>query len=104
MEGIKYSERVEGEKILAVSGVFFYLQGAQPITDFLLDQVPVNEGGCLNVNSEFQTALPGVYAIGDVLCDHVKQAVVSAAEGAVTGIAIEKYLRGRKQLTPDWSK
>jgi thioredoxin reductase (NADPH) len=104
VQAIKYNQRGKGEQLLEVSGVFFYLQGAQPITDFLLEQLPINETGCLNVNSEFQTVLPGVYAIGDVLCDHVKQAVVSAAEGAVTGIAIEKYLRGRKQLTPDWSK
>jgi hypothetical protein len=28
--------------------------------------------------------------------------VVSAAEGAVAGIAIEKKLRGKARATPDW--
>jgi thioredoxin reductase (NADPH) len=39
-----------------------------------------------------------------VLCNHVKQAVVAAAEGAVAGMAVEKLLCGRKQLVADWSK
>jgi thioredoxin reductase (NADPH) len=45
-----------------------------------------------------------VYAVGDVLCNHVKQAVVAAAEGAIAAMAVEKQLRGRKKLVPDWSK
>ena len=64
----------------------------------------INEGGCLVVDREFQTALPGVFAIGDVLCNHVKQAVIAAGEGATAGIAVEKLLRGRKQLVVDWAK
>jgi thioredoxin reductase (NADPH) len=56
------------------------------------------------VDREFQSAIPGVYAVGDVLCDHIKQAVIAAAEGAVAGIAVEKFLHGRKQMQVDWSK
>jgi thioredoxin reductase (NADPH) len=46
----------------------------------------------------------GVYAVGDVLCNHVKQAVVAAAEGAVAAMAVEKHLHGRKQMMADWAK
>ena len=56
------------------------------------------------VDREYQTAVPGVYAVGDVLCNHVKQAVIAAAEGATAAIAVEKTLHGRKQMTVDWSK
>ena len=48
--------------------------------------------------------IPGVYAVGDVLCNHVKQAVIAAAEGAIAAIAVEKELHGRKQMMVDWSK
>lgn len=104
VEAVRVSLRSEGAITVPVSGAFIYLQGNVPVTDFLNGQLPLTETGCLSVDSEFRTALPGVYAIGDVLCNHVKQAVVAAAEGAVAAMAVEKALRGRKQLAVDWSK
>ncbi len=104
VEGIRYRTPTGTEETLSVAGVFIYLQGGHPITDFLAGQLPLSEGGCIMVNSEYQTAIPGVYAVGDVLCNHVKQAVVAAAEGAVAAMAVEKHLRGRKKLVVDWSK
>lgn len=102
--GVRVSLRSEGEIVLPVSGVFVYLQGGRPITDFLGGQLPLSETGCLQVDAEFRTALPGVYAVGDVLCNHIKQAVVAAAEGASAAMSIEKVLRRRKQIAVDWSK
>ena len=104
VEGLRFAQRGQPEETLAVSGAFIYLQGGKPITDFLQGQLQINVGGCLVVDREFQTALPGVFAIGDVLCNHVKQAVIAAGEGATAGIAVEKLLRGRKQLVVDWAK
>ncbi len=104
VEGVRYAQRGAGEHTLPVTGAFIYLQGGRPITDFLEGQLPVSEGGCLLVDNEFRTPLPGVFAVGDVLCNHVKQAVVAAAEGAVAAMAVEKHLHGRKQLVADWAK
>jgi len=104
VEAIRYRTPIGTEETLPVAGVFIYLQGGHPITDFLAGQLPLSEGGCLMVDSEYQTAIAGVYAVGDVLCNHVKQAVVAAAEGAVAAMAVEKRLRGRKKLVADWSK
>lgn len=104
VEGVRFALRGQAEQTLAVSGAFIYLQGGKPITDFLQGQMEISETGCLMVDREYQTAIPGVFAVGDVLCNHVKQAVIAAAEGAVAGIAIEKVLHGRKQMVVDWSK
>jgi thioredoxin reductase (NADPH) len=104
VEAIRYRTPIGTEETLPVAGVFIYLQGGHPITDFLGGQLPLNEGGCVMVDSEYQTAIPGVYAVGDVLCNHIKQAVVAAAEGAIAAMAVEKQLRGRKKLVVDWSK
>ncbi|MDW7991644.1 MAG: NAD(P)/FAD-dependent oxidoreductase, partial [Anaerolineae bacterium] len=112
LEEVVGQERVEGvrarvggeERLIPVAGVFIYLQGSAPVTDFLEDQLPLGEGGCLLVDENFQTAVPGVFAVGDVLCRHLKQAVVAAAEGAIAAIAADRYLRGRAQLRPDWSR
>ena len=101
--GIAYAQRgKEGEQKLAVKGVFIYLQGGVPITDFLQGQIETSAQGCILVDREFQTNVPGVFAVGDVLCQHIKQAVIAAADGATAGIAVEKYLRGRAKMGVDW--
>lgn len=104
VEGVRYLVRSEGEKDLQASGAFLYLQGGVPITDFLVGQLELSPEGCLMVDREYQTAIPGVFAVGDVLCSHIKQAVIAAADGAIAGIAAQKYITGRKQMGFDWSK
>jgi thioredoxin reductase (NADPH) len=103
VEGAQIIERGGVEETLPVTGVFIYLQGGKPITDFLGGQLQTTAAGCLEVDETMQTAIPGVFAVGDVLCTHLKQAVVSAAEGARAAMAVERYLSGRTSLRPDWS-
>jgi thioredoxin reductase (NADPH) len=100
---VRVSEPGGAERELPVDGIFLYLQGRQPITGFLEGQVDTTESGCLVVDGSQQTHVPGVFAVGDVLCTHLRQAVVAAAEGAIAGMSIERYLSGREQLRPDWS-
>lgn len=90
------------EESLPVEGVFVYLQGGKPITDFVAGQLEISEEGCLQVDRENQTAIPGVYAVGDVLCSHVKQAVIAASDGAIAAISAEKWLRGKSRYRMDW--
>jgi thioredoxin reductase (NADPH) len=104
VEGVRFQQKGQNEEVLPIKGAFVYLQGGRPITDFLQDQLALNEGGCVVVNSEYQTTIPGVYAVGDVLCNHVKQVVIAAGEGAVAGMALEKALRGRRKIIVDWAK
>lgn len=104
VEGVRIARRGQGEQIIPVSAAFVYLQGGKPITDFLEGQMEISPTGCLIVNQEYQTNLPGVFAVGDVLCSHIKQAVIAAAEGAIAAMAVEKDLHGRKQMVVDWSK
>jgi len=104
VEAVRFVQRGQPEHTLAVTGAFVYLQGGRPITDFLQGQLEISETGCLVVDREYQTAISHVFAVGDVLCNHVKQAVIAAAEGAVAGIAVEKVLHERKQMVVDWSK
>lgn len=91
------------ERAISVDGVFVYLQGSMPITDFLDQQLRTDERGCLVVDENFQTGVSGVFAVGDVLCKHVKQAVVAASEGVQAAMAVDRYLRGRDELRPDWA-
>lgn len=101
VEGVRI-QRSGKEELLPVEGVFIFLQGNLPVTDFLLGQVESMENGCLLVDRNMQTNLPGVFAIGDLLCTHVKQAVIAAADGVVAAIAVEKYIKGRENIRIDW--
>ncbi len=103
VSGVRIAPRNGQEMVLPVRGAFVYLQGNKPITDFLQGQLSMAEAGCLKVDAHYQTVLPGVFAVGDLLCDHVKQAVVAAADGVVAAMAIDRYLSGRDTLRPDWS-
>ncbi len=103
VEGLRVKTRGGAPFVLPVNGVFLYLQGARPIVDFLGGQAELSAEGCLAVDGFSQTSVPGVFAAGDVLCKHLKQAVIAAAEGASAAVAADRYLSGHAKLRPDWS-
>lgn len=103
VEGLHVAPREGDEYVLPVSAAFVYLQGGKPITDFLYGELPTSEAGCLEVDEAMQTGVRGVFAAGDVLCVHVKQVVVAAAEGATAAMSAQRYLSGRDRVRPDWT-
>ncbi len=104
VDSVRFEQKGQPEQVIPVNGAFIYLQGGKPVTDFLNGQLEASETGCLVVDREFRTSIPGVYAVGDVLCNHIKQVVVAAGEGAIAGMAVEKLLRGRDRIIADWKK
>ncbi len=101
--GVRVHPRGGEEQLLPVEGVFLYLQGNRPITDYLLGQLQTTESGCLVVDeATMQTSIAGVFAVGDLLCNHTKQAVIAAADGVKAALSVERYLSGREKLRPDW--
>ncbi|MEN6370143.1 MAG: FAD-dependent oxidoreductase [Thermotogota bacterium] len=103
VDGVRIRSRRGDPTVLPIAGVFLYLQGGRPIVDFLGGQVPLTADGCLTTDALFQTQVAGVFAAGDVLCKHLKQAVLAAAEGASAAVAADRYLAGREKLRPDWA-
>ena len=102
VDGVRIHPRGGDEEVLPVEGAFVYLQGGQPITDYLMGQLEITPAGCLVAGDEMQTSVPGVFAVGDLLCSHVKQAVIAAADGVIAAIAVDKYIHGREKLQTDW--
>jgi thioredoxin reductase (NADPH) len=100
---IRTARRDGAEQDLSVNGVFVYLQGNRPITEYLMGQLDTNPEGCLKVDAQMQTSVPGVFAVGDLLCTHVKQAVIAAADGVVAAVTAEKYLNNRSKTKVDWA-
>ena len=102
VQSILVKPRGGADEVLPVSGAFVYLQGGKPITDYLMDQLETKPDGCLVVDAEMQTAVPGLFAIGDLLCSHIKQAVIASADGVIAAVASDKYINGRKKVKQDW--
>lgn len=103
VSGIRIHPRAGDEFVLPVTGAFVYLQGGKPITDYLMEQLQTEKDGCLVVGKNMETAVPGVYAIGDLLCDHIKQAVLASADGVLAAIDADKYINQRKKVRIDWN-
>jgi len=84
--------KTEEEKIIDVQGVFVQA-GYEPATSFLKDLVELNERKEIVVNFEtFETKVPGLFAVGDVNTQKVKQIIVACGQGAVAVINAYKYI------------
>lgn len=86
-----------------VDGIFLYLQGMKPGTDFLGDAVRRDEEGYVAVDDQMQASVPGVFAGGDARRTLVKQAVISAADGCIAALGAEKHVKKRSQMRPQYS-
>jgi len=96
------SKGLEQIESLSVDGVFIYLQGAHPVTEYLAGHLELAPAGCIKVDSGLQTSVSGVFAVGDLICSRVRQAVVAAADGVVAAISVDKHLRGVAKARLDW--
>lgn len=88
------------EARLAVKGVFIFLQGNQPTTEFVRGTIRVHEDGCVIVDHNKETSVPGVFAIGDVCCNQLKQAVVAAGEGAIAAMTADRFINRLTKPVP----
>ncbi|HPP73780.1 MAG TPA: FAD-dependent oxidoreductase [Armatimonadota bacterium] len=102
VQGIRVIDASGESKTIPLYGVFILLPGTAPTTEFLGGAVPLTELGCVAVDEEKQTVVPGVYAIGDVTCTHIKQAIIAASDGVMAALAIDKYLNQRERVKLDY--
>jgi len=103
VNGVVVKNKQEENPInLNLDGVFVYMSGSKPITDFLGDQIALKEDGGVIVDDFMSTNSDGVWAIGDIRNTPFKQAVVAASDGCIAAMSIDRYLNSRKNIRVDW--
>ena len=93
VEGMVIKDIKSGEsKRLDVTGIFIEI-GLVPNSASVKDLLELNRSGEVPINRSCETALPGLYAAGDVTDVPEKQIVVAAGEGAKAALQAHRYLQ-----------
>ena len=76
---------------IACDGVFVAI-GRQPATGLVQGLLPLDEQGYILAGESTVTAVPGVFAVGDVRAKALRQIVTAVADGAAAVHSAESYL------------
>ncbi|MBU4260112.1 MAG: thioredoxin-disulfide reductase [Desulfobacteraceae bacterium] len=82
-------------KELSVDGCFIWT-GILPNTEFLKDELKVDDYGFIIVDSNMQSSVPGVFAAGDVRSTGLRQIVTAAGDAASAVFSAEHYIENIK--------
>lgn len=87
------TDRLSGKRVeFTADGVFVFV-GLKPNTEFLQGSaVKVDEIGFVKTNERLETAMPGVFAAGDVRSGATMQIASASGEGATAALHIREYL------------
>ncbi len=100
--GLEVRDNKTGEiRVLPTEGLFIAI-GHNPNTSFLNGQLKTDQVGYLKTNPHNSaTSVEGVFACGDVMDSHYRQAITAAGSGCRAAMDVEKFLEGA--FVYDWS-
>lgn len=93
ISGLRLEDTRTGEVSDVVVGGMFVAIGHTPNTEFLNGQIELKPNGYIAVK-EWRTAtsVEGVFAAGDVMDDHYRQAITAAGTGCMAALEAERWL------------
>jgi thioredoxin reductase (NADPH) len=93
LESVTLRDTVTGEtRPLEVTGLFIAI-GHDPRSELLVGQVDLDDEGYVLVrHPSTHTNLPGVFAAGDLVDHHYRQAITAAGTGCAAALDAERYV------------
>jgi thioredoxin reductase (NADPH) len=93
LESITLRDTVTGEeRQLDVTGLFIAI-GHDPRSELLTGQVDLDDDGYVLVDHpSTKTNLPGVFAAGDLVDHHYRQAITAAGTGCAAALDAERFI------------
>lgn len=99
--GVRLEDTLTGEqRQLDLDGVFIFI-GFEPNNQIVPAGIKRNADGYVMTNENCETAINGIYAIGDLREKNFRQIVISAADGSVAALASAHFVELRKG-SPDY--
>ena len=100
LEAVEVRDTASGEiSRIACDGAFVAI-GHAPATELFRDSLALDDGGYIVVEPGTpKTAVPGVFACGDVMDHTYRQAVTAAGTGCMAALDAERFLAEREFLT-----
>jgi thioredoxin reductase (NADPH) len=87
IENVKTKER----KMLTSDGVFIFI-GMKPNIDLFRDKLELDKWGYIITDEDMCTSMPGIYAVGDVICKKYRQITTAVADGTIAAMAIAREM------------
>lgn len=92
VQGIRIEHTDTGEEqVMDVDGVFIYV-GFTPMTAFITDTEILDAQGYVVTDDDMRTAIPGVFAAGDVRPKGLRQIITAASDGAIAAMTAYHYI------------
>ncbi len=98
LTGVTVQDLVTGEeKTISADGLFISI-GRVPATQLVQGQLPLDAAGYIPADETTVTAIPGVFAVGDVRTKPLRQVATAVADGATAIQFAEEYLAKSERL------
>lgn len=88
------------EKEIPVDGLFVNI-GVVPNTELFAEDLPLKDGRIL-AGEDCRTAIPGVFAAGDVRKKEIRQLTTAAADGTIAALLAGKYIEQMRGGKVKW--
>ncbi len=96
VEAVLFENSETGEKgELATDGVFIFI-GYAPNNSLVPPGVRTDEQGFVLTDEKCETAVPGIFAVGDLRRKFANQIVIAAADGSIAALAAAHYVEAWK--------